>query len=151
MIFHGGCFVCASCAYVRVRFLCAVALSTHGFGSYKTCSVYATSTRSWVVPCSGASYSYPYPGQDTLDFVGLDYSKMERACSVADYDHTGRTYWETTSGDVQANICFPLRCFSLPHQDWVDGMNHDQLRCETSLIGRCTMRSADHLQWGHQG
>jgi len=31
--------------------------------------------------------------QDALDFVGLSYSKMERACLVADYDHEERTYW----------------------------------------------------------
>jgi len=32
--------------------------------------------------------------REALDFVGLSYSKMERACEVADYDHDERTYWE---------------------------------------------------------
>ena len=32
--------------------------------------------------------------REALDFVGLSYSKMERACEVADYDHNERTYWE---------------------------------------------------------
>ena len=37
--------------------------------------------------------------QDMLEFVGLDYAKMERACLIADYDHKGRTYWEMPPGD----------------------------------------------------
>jgi len=32
--------------------------------------------------------------QEALSFVGLPYDKFERACMVADYDHTGRSYWE---------------------------------------------------------
>ena len=32
--------------------------------------------------------------REALDFVGLSYSKMERACLVGDYDHDERTYWE---------------------------------------------------------
>lgn len=31
--------------------------------------------------------------QDMLDFVGLSYPKMERACQIADYDHEQRSYW----------------------------------------------------------
>ena len=37
--------------------------------------------------------------QDMLEFVGLDYGKMERACLIADYDHAGRTYWELPPND----------------------------------------------------
>jgi len=33
---------------------------------------------------------------DMLEYVGLTYEKMERACNVADYDHSGRSYWHCT-------------------------------------------------------
>ena len=32
--------------------------------------------------------------REALDFVGLSYPKMDRACRVADYDHDERSYWE---------------------------------------------------------
>jgi len=37
--------------------------------------------------------------QAMLDFVGLSYEKMERACKIADFDHTNRTYWECNGDD----------------------------------------------------
>jgi len=42
--------------------------------------------------------------QDMLEFVGLDYTKMQRACLIADYDHTGRSYWQGVDEDGEETV-----------------------------------------------
>jgi len=42
--------------------------------------------------------------KEMLEYVGLSYEKMERACRIADYAHEGRTYWETTDEEGNAMV-----------------------------------------------
>jgi len=42
--------------------------------------------------------------KEMLAFVGLDYTKMQRACKIADYDHTKRSYWEALGPDGEPMV-----------------------------------------------
>ena len=88
--------------------------------------------------------------KDMLDHVGLDHSKMKRACLIADYSHDDRSYWLTSDATGEPVVQVFHEKFRPPPEPGTPGfsrlaggdegvMEGEIVECLTDMDSECTV------------